>query len=240
VDVLLACILLTPFRCRFCRERFHRFWRPSLFISTDAPHAPAPVAPLFVMPARHEILNADPEPHQLIQPQPLAPRNQPHLIVPARVVPAKKSATVNSAFIQRLESGMRSPRPLPDSLPGVVLILENDLSIRKLLRRLLERRGYTAVEIVHPRDLKKEIENRMVDLLVVNLSDSGASGPASNNDALDAGTLLALAQAHPALKILALSVEAAALNEISSRLLTLPKPFSLDRFVDSVNRLLNE
>lgn len=115
-----------------------------------------------------------------------------------------------------------------------MLILESDLSIRKLLRRLLERRGYLAVEVAHARDLNNELDNRLADLLVIDVSNPDAS----DNSAIDGPALLALARANPSLRILALSVEAPLHNEIPNRVLTLPKPFSLDRFVDCVNRLL--
>src|SRR5271154_4313234 len=54
LDILLACLFLAPFRCRVCRGRFYRMWRPSM------QHPPAPpVAPLFVTPARRTLLNLD-------------------------------------------------------------------------------------------------------------------------------------------------------------------------------------
>lgn len=229
LDILLACVFLTPFRCRFCRGRFYRFWRSSLR-SSDLPSPPVPVAPLLIMPSRRGIPTVDPASPQRIEPQPLpAARNQPRVIPPAR-----KAGTVTSAFIERLESGMRSPRPLPDTPPGAVLILESDLSIRKLLRRLLERRGYSAVEIAHVGDLKTELANGLADLLVIDVSDREGS----DRQTMDMAFLFALARTHPGLKILALSMDAPLHNEIPKRLLTLPKPFSLDRFVDCVDRLL--
>lgn len=224
LDVLLACLLLTPFRCRDCRDRFYCFWRPSLFQETvKAPAAPA--APLLIMPARRGIPNPEPAPIQRIQPQPLPPpRTPPRLMTPTQ------KPTVNSAFIERIEAGMRSPRPLPDTAPGTVLILESDLSIRKLLRRLLERRGYSAVEVMNARDLKQDLASHLPDLLVIDLSDSSAGEQG----------LAALVHAHPGLKILALSMETPLQNEMPDRLQTLSKPFSLDRFVDCVNRLLEQ
>lgn len=225
LDVLLACLFLTPFRCRFCRDRFYRFWRPSLFQET--PRAPAaPAAPLLIMPARRAIPNPEPEPIPRIEPQPLPPpRTHP------RLIPPTKKATVTSAFIERIEAGMRSPRPLPDTTPGTVLILESDLSIRKLLRRLLERRGYSAVEVAQAVDLKNELDKHLPDLLVIDFSGSSDSSAGEQ-------ALVTLARAHPGLKILALSTEGPLPYAMSDRMQTLPKPFSLDRFVDCVNRLL--
>jgi CheY-like chemotaxis protein len=226
LDIVLACLFLTPFRCRVCRERFYRFWRPSLLRNPDPPIAP-PIAPLIVMPSWNAVPNVDPLAPPWIEPEALqSPRLQPRLIPPAR-----KQGTVTSAFIERLEAGLRSPRSLPDT-PRDILILESDLSIRKLLRRLLERRGYRAVEIERMGDLQAQLENHsLADLLVIDVAAS---------DAPDVKALVALARAHPGLKILALSVEAPEANEIPKRLVMLPKPFSLDRFVQCVDRLLEK
>ncbi|HEX5227868.1 MAG TPA: hypothetical protein VFW44_09165 [Bryobacteraceae bacterium] len=185
------------------------------------------------MPARRAIPQADPQ-AQRIDPQPLPPRIQPLLIAPTKKPASVRPATVNSAFIERIESGMRSPRPLPDIAPGTVLILESDLSIRKLLRRLLERRGYSAVEVASARDLTQDVGKHLADLLVIDVSDP------ADQEALNEKALLALAHEHKGLKILALSMEAPRQNDIPQRLLTLPKPFSLDRFVECVDRLLEQ
>ena len=218
LDILLACVFLTPFRCRFCRERFYRFWRPGLL------RPEPPVAPLLMMPTWNGIPIVDPLSPPPIDPEPLAsPRTKPRLIPPGR-----KAGTITSAFIERLEAGMRSPRPLPDTPPGVILIFENDLSIRKLFRRLLERRGYSIVEIEQSGTLKGEIENRLADLLVIDVSDNEVS----------LQDLISLAGAQSGLKILALSADAPRENQLPNRLVTLPKPFSLDRFVECVDRLL--
>jgi DNA-binding NtrC family response regulator len=120
--------------------------------------------------------------------------------------------------------------PPPQPLPGSIVILESDLSIRKLLRRLLERRGYFTVEIEQVDGLAGELRNRRADLLIVDVSATPETG-------VDA--ILALARVHPSLKILALSAETIN-SEIPDRLLVLPKPFPLDRFVDCVDRLLQQ
>jgi DNA-binding response OmpR family regulator len=109
------------------------------------------------------------------------------------------------------------------------LILESDLSIRKLLRRLLERRGHITVEISQAADLAGALRDRRADLLIVDVSAVPETGVAG---------LVALAHAFPRLKILALSTESLQDSEIPGRLLALPKPFALDRFVDCVDRLL--
>src|ERR1700733_8736005 len=78
LDVLLACLFLAPFRCRVCRGRFYRMWRPSLQRSPVPP-----VAPLLLMPARRRILAPDTISPRRIEPDPVPPqRNQQHQIVP--------------------------------------------------------------------------------------------------------------------------------------------------------------
>ena len=133
----------------------------------------------------------------------LPPRSQP------RLIPPRKAEAARSAFIERLEAGIRSPKPLPDMSPGSVLILEGDLSIRKLLRRLLDRRGYKTVEVAQAADLETELRNGFADLLVIDVSESEPIGTPA---------LVSLARAHPGLKILALSVEASQSHQLPGRL----------------------
>lgn len=219
LDILLACFFLSPFRCRECRERFYRFGRPSMF------RPEPPVAPLLVMPARRQAVNAEPILPPVIEPETLSPpRNSPH-----RMPPGRKSGPARPALIERIEIGMRSPQPLPSLPPGAILILAGDLSIRKLLRRLVERRGYQTIETAETGALAKEMERRPVDLLVVDVADAGVHGIQG---------VLELARAHPHLKVLALASEPLQENQIPGRLLTLLKPFPLDRFMDCVDRLL--
>jgi CheY-like chemotaxis protein len=215
LDILLACLFLSPFRCRGCRERFYRFWRPSFLLPPDPP-----VAPLLLIPARREILNINSIAPHRIEPEPLRPaRPQPRLVPPMPIAPVP---------IENLAPPAPSTEPL--SVPqGPVLILESDLSIRKLLRRLLERRGYFTVEIARPDGITSECRDRRPGLLVIDVSDTPAIG---------AEALTELTQDHPGLKILVLSADPVADVEVPGRVLTLTKPFSLDSFIDYVDRLL--
>jgi hypothetical protein len=119
--------------------------------------------------------------------------------------------------------------PLLAGSPGPILILENDLSIRNLLCRLLERRGYSSVEIQESHDLAKELKARSAELLIID---------ASTSKGVD--TAIALARIHPNFKILALGAGSLDGNAIPGRLQVLPKPFALDTFVDCVDRLLEQ
>jgi CheY-like chemotaxis protein len=212
LDILLACLFLAPFRCRVCRGRFYLIWRPSL----QNPPEP-PTAPLMMTAPRRSLLNLDSIEPRRIEPEPVHPlAKEPHLVH----LPRPEIAVRGVDLIE----------PPPQPLPCSIVILESDLSIRKLLRRLLERRGYLTVEIEQVDGLASELRNRRADLLIVDVSATPETG-------LEA--ILALARVHPNLKILALSAETLD-SEIPGRLLVLPKPFPLDRFVDCVDRLVQQ
>jgi len=203
LDILLACVFLAPFRCRVCRERFYRVWRPSLQSPPDSPSVP-----LLVIPVRRSLPALHPlEPASIDTP------------VAAPELPEERPAEIHTLPTQ----------PILAAVPGPVLIFESDLSIRKLLRRLLERRGYFIVEIAAAEGLALELRDRRASLLIVDTSTMEGSG---------VEILVALARAHPSLKILALSEDSYQGHEIPGRLLALSKPFSLDRFVDCVDRFL--
>jgi len=190
-DFSFAFLFLAPFRCRKCRARFFRVWRPDFKKPAEPPRAP-----VLVMP--RQVFEIDP-----VQPYPIEIVEEiepPPMIPPVRLI-----------------------------RPRSILILESDLSIRKLLRRLLDRRGYFTCEVNQPEDLAAELRERRVDLLIVDPALLGANG-------LDAA--LALAGVHPHLKILALSLESPNPAEIPARCLALTKPFSLESFLESVDRLL--
>jgi CheY-like chemotaxis protein len=125
------------------------------------------------------------------------------------------------------------PRPLPRLVghprPRSVLLLESDASIRKLLRRLLDRRGYFTHEVMDAEDLGAELRERRVDLLIIESSPGGSNG---------LGATLALARVHPTLKILALSMDPQNGAEFPGRCLALAKPFASEMFLESVDRLL--
>ena len=189
------------------------------------PSEPPAVAPFLVMPARSTALNIDGTLPYLMDAEAILPAREQPRLVPA----ARKTGAVNPAFVQRLEAGFRPPQ-LTGAQSGAILILESDLSIRKLLRRLLDRRGYTTVELEQAGDLAAELSGRSARLLVVDAATAGMGG----------NVLEGLARAHPDLKILVLSQEPLARTDqdTADRLQELPKPFSLDRFIECVDRLL--
>ena len=200
LDLALACLFLAPYRCRHCRLRFFRVLRPVAKNTEEAPRAPLIIMPRQVL----EIDPVEPAPVESIQPE----RPLPRLIEPPPVV----------------------AQPLRFTRPRSILILESDLSIRKLLRRLLDRRGYFTHEVNKPEDLPIELRDRRVDLLILDAALMGDSG-------LDSA--FALAHVHPDLKVLALSLESLDDAEVPERCLALTKPFSLETFLESVDRLLD-
>jgi CheY-like chemotaxis protein len=195
-DVALACFFLAPFRCRACRARFFRVWRPVLKNPAETPRAP-----VLIMP------------RQLLEIDPLEPYPTPDSVEPLRTQPLP----------HLVESLPIAPQLLRFTRPRSILILESDPSIRKLLCRLLDRRGYFTHEVIEPGDLPAELRERRVDLLII-------------ADGLSAA--LALALLHPNLKILALSPDSLNGAEIPGRCLALTKPFSFESFLECVDRLL--
>jgi CheY-like chemotaxis protein len=232
LDVLLACVFLAPFRCRICRDRFYRVWRPSLQRPPDPP-----IAPLQLVPVDNKLLNIDSIEPRRHAPEPIHPRSgePPAVQIPQSEieptgleVPEPEPVESAPATGPELRS---SEEPRPASAQGPILIVEDDLSIRKLLRRQLDRRGYLTVEVSHSDDLAVELLGRSASLLIVDVSATRTTGVEA---------VVALALAHPRLKILALSAESLQGSEIPGRLVALPKPFPLDSFLDCVERLLAE
>jgi hypothetical protein len=165
---------------------------------------------------RHEADHSCDRPTDLQKVLETPPESQ---IEPSPVDPTQLRSTV----IPELSS-----RPLFVSPSGPILILANDLSIRNLLCRLLERRGYLSVEIDQTQDLAMELKERSVELVIIHVSNT-----------TDIETAIALALIHPNFKILAIMAASLDGNEIPGRFQVLPKPFHLDSFVDRVDRLLD-
>jgi CheY-like chemotaxis protein len=220
VDALLERVFVWPFRCQVCRIRFYRLWRPS------ARERNTPLlAELLMMPARNLQEDGSVE-RSSAYPSPLDLTNHRH----PHVEPyAMERTPVETNLNDTLNRIPPAHQPLLGRSHGRILILEDDLSIRRLLRRLLDRRGYSASEVAQADDLYRELREGPVDLVVVDISLNGRAGFEA---------MAVLSQAHPSLKVLALSSGSPEGYTIPGRLVALPKPFPLDRFVESVDALL--
>ncbi len=218
VDILLGCLFLVPFRCRTCRRRFYLLWRPGMQETLN----PSP-GPVLVMPARRAIEELD-----KILPRRVE-QNSAGASPPREDQAPQQAYGVTSAAAE--DPGFSEGAP-EASGPANILLLERDLSIRKLLRRLLERRGNSVVEIEQGDDLANVLRRHRADLLVAGLSYEGQH---------DANSLTALASGHPGLRILALATAgfefAPEQKELDRRMVVLQKPFSLEDFIDAVERL---
>jgi hypothetical protein len=119
-----------------------------------------------------------------------------------------------------------SSQPLLARSPGRVLILENDVSTRNLLRRLIERPGCASAEIQETHDLTADLKARDAELLVIDVSDN--HGRRYSNRACAHSSQL------EDYRLVAGSLDG---NAIPGHFQVLLKPFALDSFVDCEVRL---
>ncbi len=115
------------------------------------------------------------------------PPRSPVLIMPRQVLEVDPVQPYPVDPVEMLEEIQPPPILVPPVRlirPRSILILESDLSIRKLLRRLLDRRGYFTHEVLRAADLETELRERRVDLLVVDAALIGTNGL---NTALETG-----------------------------------------------------
>src|ERR1700677_4967044 len=122
LDVLLACLFLAPFRCRVCRGRFYRMWRPSLQRSPD----PAG-APLLLISVRRTLPSSDSVEPPLLEPELIHSRNKEPILLSRPDVTA--AIPLDTAPAPVAES---PGQPRPPTTEAPILVLESDLSIRKL------------------------------------------------------------------------------------------------------------
>jgi len=112
---------------------------------------------------------------------------------------------------------------------GIVLLLDDDPALRKLLGRLLHREGYEVREASGAGAPAAELRGTGIDLAIVNLSAREEEEKA----------VRALRRAYPELVVVVLS-ETLALAEASGRLLILPRPARAFAVVESVRSLMSQ
>jgi DNA-binding response OmpR family regulator len=118
--------------------------------------------------------------------------------------------------------------------PGPVLIVEDDESLRRILARHLRGRGHAVAEAASVEDavaLLHEGERPSVVILDLNL-------PGDTGWDLLRGNVLAAAGSPPVIVASALTVDPRRLTEFGVAGY-LPKPFPLETFVATIERLLN-
>ena len=126
------------------------------------------------------------------------------------------------------------PRPAPRVRPARLLLVEDDLLVRRVVQRILEAAGYVVEAVPSaPEALARiEAEGRLPELLVTDVAMPGTSGPALATALRRQGPLPVLFisgyAGHPAL-------EAAAGLE-DTELVT--KPFTPEALLEAVARLL--
>jgi CheY-like chemotaxis protein len=137
----------------------------------------------------------------------------------------------------RIPTAPARPRPLQRDPPAAppppariatpsVLILADDVPVRKLLRRILERDGYQIRELAESAGLALELQARPVDLVIADL------------DLTPEETILMLkpSLSNPDLRVLVLS--SAPLGEVFPSCMVLEKPFRGETLLANVRNAL--
>ena len=138
-------------------------------------------------------------------------------LAPAVTVPSPVSA--EAPDVRRLTPTAAGPRP-------IVLLLDEDPALRRLFRRLLDKRGYEVREAADTNAAIAQVRDLGAALVIVNVNDS--------KDAAAAAKLLR--HANPKVIVIALS-ETRTLAEDSERLLILPRPSSVSTVIEAVRDL---
>jgi CheY-like chemotaxis protein len=123
------------------------------------------------------------------------------------------------------------PDPTPAAAPAaprrIILLLDDDPSLRKLLGRLLTREGYEVREASDSDSAVAALRGAGIDLVVINLSVSEAAEKAAH----------ALTSVRPELSVIILT-ETPNFSGVSERLLILPKPSHVLAVVEGVRDLM--
>ena len=125
-----------------------------------------------------------------------------------------------------------APVPTPAAVVPhrIILLLDDDPALRKLLRRLLHREGYEVREASDAGGAVAELRGAGMDLAIVNLSAREQEEKA----------VRALKSAYPELMVMVLSETPAALPEASEELPALAKPAHVFAVVQNVRNLMSQ
>lgn len=142
---------------------------------------------------------------------------------------ARRAAPVATAH-HPIPAAVDVPKPIPAPAPVVrrkiILLLDDDPALRRLLGRLLGRKGYEVREASDAGAAVAELRGAEIDLAIVNLS------------AREDEAVRALRSAHPELPVIVLS-ETLGPVEASEKLLILPKPSRVFAVVEGVRDLMS-
>jgi CheY-like chemotaxis protein len=127
------------------------------------------------------------------------------------------------------EEATQSAVMVEEPAAPLILVADIDPSIRKLLRRVLERQGYAIHELATPNDIVSTLRDSQVDLVITDLN-------LPRREALE--TIPLLQAQYPDLKIILLSGYWA--DEVcqSNDVALLPKPFRTQMLLESVRNAL--
>jgi CheY-like chemotaxis protein len=132
------------------------------------------------------------------------------------------------ALATKVREVLGSPRPA-----GAILVVDDELGIRKLVRNVLAGVGYHVLEAENGREAAQQLETSEVDLAIMDLAMPEQEG---------IETIRTLRQVRPELKIIAMSgVFAGPLlraAELLGAQASLAKPFQPDELLDAVARAM--
>lgn len=159
-----------------------------------------------------------------------------------RIKSTEGQGTTVSIYLPRFDGALDVTRDIEPSDPpiapvdgGVVLIVEDEATVRLLVTDVLQELGYTAIEATDSiGGLRILQSNTRVDLLI---SDVGLPGGINGRQMADAGRLV-----RPDLKVLFITgyAESALLNEgeLGAGMSILTKPFAIESLCSKVRELL--
>jgi CheY-like chemotaxis protein len=252
---MLACLGFTPHRCLMCRARFFRL---SISAALPNPEArPEPrrleLTPREFAPpeltgqelARPELALIQIAGDETVLAYDVPPDPAREEILPPLVILPEAAVEEPAWFATAPQASTPSdpsdcfalPEPAPPALvpspePEIptlsVLILADELPIRKLLRRILERGGYQTRELGELAGLAAELDARPADLLIADL------------DLAPDETVLALRPllANPDPRVIVLSSGVHRANGCSSSCIVLEKPFNRETLLANVRTAL--
>ena len=116
-----------------------------------------------------------------------------------------------------------------------ILIVDDDLMIRELLKFKLLRRGFEVITAGNEKEFCRKVFKVKPDLIILDILLKNKSGPSVYQDLVD---FFGLAPDIPVVFISALlNKEEALKNSLGSNYAVLPKPFDFEKLVSEINRL---